>query len=76
MEGRPSPCRFTPSCSQYAAEAIEVHGAARGSWLATRRLARCRPFGRSGWDPVPERRAPIDEAPSRAATAVNHQVEG
>ncbi len=51
--GRPSPCRFTPSCSSYAAEAVEVHGAVRGSWLALRRLSRCRPFGGHGWDPVP-----------------------
>ncbi|MEI8391502.1 MAG: membrane protein insertion efficiency factor YidD [Actinomycetes bacterium] len=53
-EGRPSPCRFTPSCSQYAKEAIDIHGARRGSWLAVRRLVRCRPFGASGFDPVPE----------------------
>jgi len=53
MEGRPSPCRFTPSCSSYALEALEVHGTAKGSWLALRRLLRCRPFGPSGWDPVP-----------------------
>lgn len=51
--GRPSPCRFTPSCSAYAAEAVEVHGAGRGSWLALRRLGRCRPGGGHGWDPVP-----------------------
>ena len=51
--GRPSPCRFTPSCSCYTMEALESHGAARGSWLAVRRLARCRPFGPSGFDPVP-----------------------
>ncbi len=51
--GRPSPCRFFPSCSHYAHEAIEVHGTARGGWLATRRLLRCRPFGPSGFDPVP-----------------------
>ena len=53
MEGRPSPCRFTPSCSGYAVEALQVHGSARGLWLTIRRLARCRPFGPSGWDPVP-----------------------
>jgi putative membrane protein insertion efficiency factor len=51
---RPSPCRFTPSCSNYALEAYEVHGSARGTWLTIRRLARCRPLGPSGWDPVPE----------------------
>lgn len=57
VEGRPSPCRFTPSCSSYALEALEVHGRRRGLWLAVRRLLRCRPFGPSGWDPVPPPRA-------------------
>jgi putative membrane protein insertion efficiency factor len=46
-------CRFTPSCSAYAVEALERHGAARGSWLTARRLLRCRPGGRCGADPVP-----------------------
>ena len=46
-------CRFMPSCSEYAREAIDVHGAARGAWLATRRLARCHPLGGFGFDPVP-----------------------
>jgi uncharacterized protein len=54
FDGRPSPCRFTPSCSCYAVEALEVHGAGRGLWLTIRRLLRCRPFGPSGFDPVPE----------------------
>lgn len=54
VDGRPSPCRFTPSCSAYAIEALEVHGSARGLWLTVRRVVRCRPFGPSGWDPVPE----------------------
>jgi putative membrane protein insertion efficiency factor len=53
-EGRPSPCRFTPSCSEYSREALEIHGAGRGTWLTIRRLLRCRPFGPSGYDPVPE----------------------
>jgi len=53
-DGRPSPCRFTPSCSSYAHEALLVHGNRRGLWLTLRRLARCRPLGPSGWDPVPE----------------------
>ena len=51
--GRPSPCRFTPSCSSYAIEAIETYGAVRGSWLAVRRLSRCHPLGGKGYDPVP-----------------------
>lgn len=49
----PTACRFTPTCSQYALEAIERHGALRGSWLALRRLARCHPFNPGGFDAVP-----------------------
>jgi hypothetical protein len=48
-------CRFEPTCSHYAHEAITKHGAFRGSWLALRRLSRCRPGGGLGYDPVPER---------------------
>jgi putative membrane protein insertion efficiency factor len=55
--GRPSPCRFDPSCSTYALEALEKHGAARGSWLTLRRLLRCHPWGGMGWDPVPDGKA-------------------
>lgn len=51
--GRPPVCRFDPSCSQYALEAVEVHGAARGTVLALRRLGRCHPWGGLGYDPVP-----------------------
>ena len=46
-------CRFEPSCSAYALEALERHGARRGAWLALRRLLRCHPFHAAGFDPVP-----------------------
>ena len=46
-------CRFTPTCSQYAMEAIEIHGAFKGCWLAVCRLGRCHPFHPGGYDPVP-----------------------
>jgi putative membrane protein insertion efficiency factor len=55
---RLSPCRYVPSCSQYAVEAVEVHGAVRGTAYAVRRLGRCHPLGGNGFDPVPPRRAP------------------
>ncbi len=54
--GRPSPCRFYPSCSNYALEAIAEHGAIRGTGLAIRRVSRCRPLGPHGVDLVPESR--------------------
>ncbi len=52
--GRPSPCRFVPTCSNYALDSLEEHGALRGAWLSLRRLTRCHPWGGHGWDPVPE----------------------
>lgn len=60
---RPSPCRYVPSCSTYALEAVELHGAARGSWLAVRRISRCHPWGGHGHDPVPP--APSPRKPPR-----------
>jgi len=49
----PHACRFVPTCSEYALEAVECHGALRGSWLAMTRLVRCHPFAKAGYDPVP-----------------------
>ena len=50
-------CRFMPTCSEYAVEALERHGCVRGSWLAVWRVCRCNPFGGAGFDPVPPGRA-------------------
>jgi putative membrane protein insertion efficiency factor len=56
--GRPTGCRYLPTCSEYGIEAIERHGTIRGSMLTMRRLARCTPWGGHGVDPVPEGRIP------------------
>lgn len=49
----PPSCRYTPSCSAYALEAVQVHGGGRGGWMALRRILRCHPWGGQGYDPVP-----------------------
>jgi putative membrane protein insertion efficiency factor len=49
-------CRFLPTCSEYAADAVRMHGGIHGSWLALKRIARCHPWGSSGFDPVPGRK--------------------
>lgn len=62
-------CRFMPSCSEYAAEALKRYGVARGSLLALRRLSRCHPLGSSGYDPVP-----LPVKPSASSTQVPPQI--
>lgn len=62
-------CRFYPSCSHYAMEALRVHGAAKGSWLALRRLGRCHPWHEGGLDPVP---AAAGAPSSTTACGCNH----
>ena len=52
---RPASCRFMPTCSQYAVDAVSEYGVFRGGWLAIRRLLRCGPWHSGGWDPIPER---------------------
>jgi putative membrane protein insertion efficiency factor len=62
-------CRYLPTCSEYAVEALARHGVLDGSWLALRRIIRCHPWGGSGFDPVPERRArPLDDREGRRRT--------
>jgi putative membrane protein insertion efficiency factor len=60
-------CRFTPTCSVYAMDAIREHGAGKGSWLAAKRICRCRPWGGCGHDPVPEKKSRITHHASRIA---------
>lgn len=52
----PSSCRYTPTCSHYAVEALQTHGLLKGSWLAIKRIGSCNPWGGSGYDPVPPKK--------------------
>jgi len=63
----PRACRFVPSCSEYAMEAVEVHGVMRGGLLATTRLLRCHPFAKAGFDPVPAARVTPTAEPRTVA---------
>lgn len=67
--GRPTPCRFVPTCSNYALDALEQHGAGRGTRLIMGRLCRCHPWGGHGWDPVPltGSRSPVVARPTEEA---------
>ena len=68
----PPSCRFQPSCSAYAVEAVSTHGAWRGSLLAARRLSRCHPLGRAGFDPVPDPKLPnLDPRPTNLESLRN-----
>lgn len=66
-------CRYTPSCSRYAMEAIELHGAGRGTWLGFCRICRCHPWGGAGPDPVP---APKDKMNSSSLGHLNISANG
>ena len=63
-------CRFTPTCSQYAVDALSEYGLFRGGWLATVRLLKCGPWHRGGWDPIPERRIDSCAKPRETTDAV------
>jgi uncharacterized protein len=70
----PSNCKFHPTCSRFAFEAIELHGAWRGGWMSLRRLTRCHPFSRGGFDPVPLplKSVPVSKRASGVSAATLH----
>jgi putative membrane protein insertion efficiency factor len=69
----PPTCRYVPSCSQYACEAVAVHGACKGSMLAARRLLRCNPLFKGGFDPVPPKKvSPVPQPAEGGPTRCHH----
>lgn len=68
----PSACRYAPSCSAYALDALRSHGAVRGAWIAFHRLCRCHPWGGSGFDPVPPAAAPTAPAAEARCSPFRH----
>lgn len=69
-------CRFMPTCSQYAVEALGEYGLIRGGWLAAVRLAKCGPWHGGGWDPIPERSEGVAGCDCPCGSASDYQVEG
>jgi hypothetical protein len=69
-------CRFTPSCSAYALDAIQHHGALAGGWLAVKRIARCQPWGSSGHDPVPQKLISQPSPGLNSLTEPTHSLHG
>jgi uncharacterized protein len=69
-------CRYLPTCSDYAIEALARHGTLAGAWLALGRLARCHPWGGSGYDPVPAPRAAADSAAGRPSSRIHSGCRG
>jgi putative membrane protein insertion efficiency factor len=65
--GNAGQCRFSPSCSEYALEAVSTHGAVKGSWLSLKRICRCHPWGGCGCDPVPEKKSAVHSPQSKVA---------
>ena len=76
----PASCRFTPTCSTYAIEAVARHGAAKGAWMALKRIGRCHPWGGHGYDPVPMSDAGVESLDlrdgSRSAPCADEMIAG
>jgi len=72
--GPASGCRFSPTCSAYAADAVRTHGAVRGSWLTTKRICRCQPWGGCGHDPVPPKEVSVTSILSRSVGSSSNSV--